>query len=139
MSLDSHVKFTHWNLKYYLYRYFVNKYALRKIKYSYFYSCVNKIVSFFLIKTIFYSLMFLLVYNFIATNLIVAEQTGDLQSSSDISQHPLSPNNDNFVDKSLIKQKKTESMRRIKQFEKWKVNMKKNARLKGEEYTGVGG
>lgn len=83
--------------------------------------------------------MFLLVYNFIATNLIVAEQTGDLQLSSDISQHPLPPDNDNFVDKSLIKQKKTESMRRIKQFEKWKVNMKKNARLKGEEYTGVGG
>jgi hypothetical protein len=38
---------------------------------------------------------------------------------------------------SLKEQK--ESIKRIKQPENWKVNMKKNARLKGEEYIGVGG
>lgn len=32
-----------------------------------------------------------------------------------------------------------ESMKRTKHPENWKVNVKKNARLRGEEYIGVGG
>lgn len=37
-----------------------------------------------------------------------------------------------------IKESK-ESIKRTKHPEKWKVNVKKNARLRGEEYIGVGG
>ncbi|EGI67083.1 PREDICTED: uncharacterized protein LOC105144465 isoform X1 [Acromyrmex echinatior] len=66
----------------------------------------------------------------------------------DESQEPLSVSNKNFAESSVkFKQRKNtkplkehkESMKRIKQPENWKVNLKKNARLKGEEYIGVGG
>lgn len=38
----------------------------------------------------------------------------------------------------LLKERK-EFLKRTKYPETWKVNVKKNARLKGEEYIGVGG
>lgn len=63
-----------------------------------------------------------------------------------MSQNPIS--NEDSIDSSikleqenaakLLKEHK-ESMKRTKQPENWKVNMKKNARLKGEEYIGIGG
>lgn len=68
--------------------------------------------------------------------------------STDKSQDRLSVSNEDFTESSIkLKQRRDtkplkghkESMRRIKQPENWKVNMKKNARLKGEEYIGVGG
>ena len=76
--------------------------------------------------------------------------TGDILNlqTIDESQDPLSVSNKNFAEssvkfkkrknKKLLKEHK-ESMKRIKQPENWKVNLKKNARLKGEEYIGVGG
>ncbi|XP_067207193.1 uncharacterized protein [Linepithema humile] len=75
------------------------------------------------------------------------EHTTDSQSS-DISQDPFSVNSEDS-EKSLIKfkqgkkakslRKHQESIKRTKHPENWKVNVKKNARLKGEEYIGVGG
>lgn len=78
---------------------------------------------------------------------VITGDTLNLQTI-DESQEPLSVNNKNFVENSIkLKQEKNtkplkdhkESMKRIKQPENWKVNLKKNARLKGEEYIGVGG
>lgn len=73
--------------------------------------------------------------------------TTDSQTS-DVSQDLLSVNSEDS-DKSLIqfKQEKKakslkehkESIKRTKHPESWKVNINKNARLKGEQYTGVGG
>lgn len=78
---------------------------------------------------------------------IIAEHTIDSQSS-DVSQDPFLINNEDS-EKSLIKFKQgrkakslkehKESIKRTKHPENWKVNVKKNARLKGEEYIGVGG
>lgn len=78
---------------------------------------------------------------------IIAQHTIDSQSS-DVSQDPF-PINSEDSEKSLIKFKQgkkakslrehKESIKRTKHPENWKVNVKKNARLKGEEYIGVGG
>ncbi|XP_011689462.1 PREDICTED: uncharacterized protein LOC105450993 [Wasmannia auropunctata] len=71
----------------------------------------------------------------------------DLQST-DVSQDPLLVHNEDSTESSIKpKQRKDvkslkehkESIKRLKQPENWKVNMKKSARLKGEEYIGVGG
>lgn len=67
--------------------------------------------------------------------------------STDMSQDPLSNNEDSSESSINLKQERNakslkehkESMKRTKQPENWKVNVKKNARLKGEEYIGVGG
>lgn len=68
--------------------------------------------------------------------------------SPDMSQNSLSINNKDSIESSIkLKQERNakllkehkESIKRKKQPENWKVNMKKNARLKGEEYIGVGG
>ena len=79
--------------------------------------------------------------------IVITGDTLNLQTI-DESQDPLSVSNKDFVESSVkFKQRKNtkplkeqkESMKRIKQPENWKVNLKKNARLKGEEYIGVGG
>ncbi|XP_011159512.1 uncharacterized protein LOC105195690 [Solenopsis invicta] len=80
------------------------------------------------------------------TYLLIGE-TSNLQTA--VSQDSLSVNNneDSLENSIKLKQEKNaislkeqkESIKRIKQPENWKVNMKKNARLKGEEYIGVGG
>ncbi|KAL6256038.1 hypothetical protein P5V15_013274 [Pogonomyrmex californicus] len=79
----------------------------------------------------------------------VANDTGhtDLQSTG-MSQNLRSLSNEDDA-KNLIKLKQNndvksskelkEIVKRTKQPENWKVNVKKNARLKGEEYIGVGG
>lgn len=70
--------------------------------------------------------------------------------SPDLPQDPLLLNDVSRKEstKKLIrcKQKKIRSLKEHKEFikrtkhpENWKVNMKKNARLRGEEYIGVGG
>lgn len=72
----------------------------------------------------------------------------DLQSAH-ISQNPIS-NEDSTEDLVKLKQERDakpleehkESEMNVKRTRKpanWKVNVKKNARLKGEEYIGVGG
>lgn len=79
---------------------------------------------------------------------IIIGNTIDLQSAH-ISQNPIS--NEAFIEGSVkLKQKRDAkpleehkesemNVKRTKQPANWKVNIKKNARLKGEEYIGVGG
>lgn len=71
----------------------------------------------------------------------------DSQSSC-LSQEPLSLNSDDSTKrlsrcrdgkKSKLLKEYKEVVKRMKHPENWKVNVKKNARLRGEEYIGVGG
>ncbi|KAL0127565.1 hypothetical protein PUN28_003086 [Cardiocondyla obscurior] len=66
--------------------------------------------------------------------------------SADMSQNSINNKDsmENLIEFRQVNDTKTleehkESVKRIKQPENWKVNIKKNARLKGEEYIGVGG
>ncbi|XP_024870801.1 uncharacterized protein LOC112453961 [Temnothorax curvispinosus] len=75
----------------------------------------------------------------LAETCLLIGNTTTLQSAG-MPQDP--PSNKDSTESSIkLKPSKEheESMKRTKQPENWKVNMKKNARLKGEEYIGVGG
>ncbi|XP_071554876.1 uncharacterized protein [Temnothorax nylanderi] len=70
------------------------------------------------------------------TNLQSAGMPQDLLSNKDSTESSIKLKREKDAEPS---KEHEESMKRTKQPENWKVNMKKNARLKGEEYIGVGG